>query len=161
MKNILLLGSTGLVGRAMDEALREDYQIIPAAGHQEPEGGYCLPVEEPQRLPKVLEHENPEIVISTIRGDFRAQLRFHEMLADWLAEKDRQLLYVSTSNVFDGELSRPHTESDPPAAESEYGIFKQKCEAMLSKKLPQTWRTILSLKKWSVRRAISRRRSLK
>lgn len=134
-KKVLLLGSSGLAGRAMNEALREDYQMVPAAGHQAPEGGYCLPVEEPHRLLEVLEHENPEIVISTIRGDFRAQMEFHEVLADWLAGREKRLLYVSTSNVFDGELSRPHTESDPPAAESEYGIFKQKCEAMLSKKL--------------------------
>lgn len=134
-KKVLLLGSSGLAGRVMEEALREDYRVVPAAGHQAPEGGYCLPVEEPQRLLEVLEHENPEIVISTIRGDFRAQMEFHEALADWLAGRKKRLLYVSTANVFDGDLSRPHTESDPPAAESEYGIFKQKCEAMLSKKL--------------------------
>ena len=135
MEKILLLGSTSLVGHTLEEALRKDYRIIPAAGHQTPEGGYRLPVEAPQKLVSVLEEEDPEIVVSTLRGDFRAQMIFHETLAEWLSGKGKRLLYVSTSNVFDGDLSRPHTESDPPAAESEYGIFKQKCEAMLYRKL--------------------------
>ena len=134
MKKILLLGSSGQVGRALEKALREDYQVIPAAGHKRPEGGYCLPVEEPEKLLEVLEREEPEIVISAIRGDYQAQMRFHELLAEWLTEKEKRLLYVSTANVFDGNLSRPRMEEDPPEAESEYGVFKQECEAMLREK---------------------------
>lgn len=107
MEKILLLGSSGLVGRAMKKALEEDYQVIPAAGHSEPEGGYCLPAEKPEKLLEALEREDPEIVISTIRGDYQAQMGYHEALADWLAGKGKRLLYVSTANVFDGDLSRP------------------------------------------------------
>ncbi|MBD5150903.1 MAG: sugar nucleotide-binding protein [Oscillibacter sp.] len=135
MKKVLLLGSSGLVGRSMEKALREEYRVIPAAGHKKPEGGYCLPAEEPEKLLEVLEREEPEIVISTIRGDYQAQMRFHETLADWLAGKEKRLLYVSTANVFDGNLSRPWTEEDPPEAESEYGVFKRECEAMLGERL--------------------------
>lgn len=135
MKKILLLGSTGLVGRALEEALREDYRIIPAAGHCVPKDGYCLPVEEPEKLLEALDREDPEIVISTLRGDYGAQLRFHEALADWMAGKEKRLLYVSTANVFDGDLSRPRTEADPPCPESEYGVFKRDCEEMLGRKL--------------------------
>lgn len=134
-KKILLLGGSGLVGRAMDAALREDYQIIPATGHHKAENGYQLAAEEPERLVEILNQENPEIVISAIRGDYQAQLIFHAALADWLAERDRRLLYVSTANVFDGDLSRPWTEADPPAAKSVYGVFKQACEQLLLEKL--------------------------
>lgn len=135
MEKILLLGATGLVGRALAAGLRETYRVIPAAGHGKPEGGYCLPVEDPGRLAEVLDGENPEIVISSLRGDYQAQMAFHETLADWLAGKDKRLLYVSTANVFDGDLSRPRTEADPPCPESEYGVFKRDCEAMLGRKL--------------------------
>ena len=134
-KKILLLGSTGLVGQALWEALREDYQVIPAAGHSAPEGGYRLPAEEPERLTEVLEQEEPEIVISTLRGDFRRQMAFHEALADWMAGKEARLLYMSTANVFDGDLSRPWTEADAPCPESDYGVFKRDCEAMLAERL--------------------------
>jgi hypothetical protein len=46
----------------------DNYQIIPAAGHHAPENGYQLMIEEPDKLVEVLTHENPEIVISSIRG---------------------------------------------------------------------------------------------
>ena len=132
---VLLLGANGLVGRAVAAALREDYQIIPAAGHGTPEGGYCLPVEEPGRLAEVLEREAPEIVISSVRGDFGQQMAFHEALAERLAGSGARLLYVSTANVFDGDLSRPRREVDEPTPESEYGVFKRDCEAMLAERL--------------------------
>lgn len=134
-KKVLLTGSSGLVGQAMERTLREEYQVIPAAGHSKPEGGYCLPVEDPEGLLEVLRREDPDIVISTVRGDYQAQMVFHETLADWLTGKEKRLLYVSTANVFDGNLSQPWTEADPPAAESDYGVFKQNCEAMLRRKL--------------------------
>lgn len=134
-EKILLLGANGLVGRAAAAALREDYQIIPAAGHGAPEGGYCLPAEEPEKLAEVLDREAPEIVISSIRGDFRAQTAFHERLAERLAGRETRLLYISTVNVFDGDLSRPWTEADPPKPESAYGVFKRGCEELLRQRL--------------------------
>lgn len=132
---VLLIGGSGLVGKAIASALQKDYQIISTAGHHKTENGYCLPVEYPARLLEILERENPDIIISSIRGDFQAQIIFHSELAHWLAEKDKRLLYVSTVNVFDGDLSRPRTEEDPPSPESAYGIFKLDCEAMLSESL--------------------------
>lgn len=132
---VLLLGANGLAGRAIAAALREPYQIIPAAGHSTPQGGYCLPVEEPERLTEVLAREAPKIVISSIRGDFGRQMAFHEALADRLAGSETRLLYVSTANVFDGDLSRPWTETDTPRPESNYGIFKRDCERMLEERL--------------------------
>lgn len=134
-KKVLLLGANGLVGQAFAAALGEDDQIIPAAGHSAPEGGYRLPAEEPERLAEVLSREAPEIVISSMRGDFRRQMAFHAALADWMAGREARLLYVSTANVFDGDLSRPWTEADTPRPESSYGVFKRDCEAMLEEKL--------------------------
>lgn len=134
-EKVLLLGANGLVGRAAAAALGEAYQVVPGAGHSAPEGGYRLPVEEPERLTEVLEREAPEIVISSIRGDFGRQMAFHEALAEWMAGREARLLYVSTANVFDGDLSRPWGEADPPCPASEYGVFKRDCEAMLGEKL--------------------------
>lgn len=132
---VLLLGGSGLVGRTIAAALQEACQVIPTAGHCELENGYRLRAEEPERLLEILEQENPELVISSIRGNYQAQLSFHRKLADWLAGKGKRLLYISTANVFDGDLSRPWTEDDPPVPESEYGVFKRDCEAMLCEAL--------------------------
>ena len=61
-EKVLLLGANGLVGRAVAAALREDYQVIPASGHGTPEGGYCLPAEDPGRLAEVLERDRKSVV---------------------------------------------------------------------------------------------------
>ena len=44
---------------------------------------------------------------------------------------------MSTSNVFDGNLSKPWTEEDVPVPESDYGIFKRNCECMLQDKISE------------------------
>jgi len=148
MEKILLLGGSGLVGRAITEALEKDYLVIPTSGHHKPEKGYCLAVENTKGLLEILERENPNIVISSLRGDFQEQMNFHSELANWLKGKNKRLLYISTANVFDGDLSRPWKESDPPVPESDYGIFKRDCENMLGNllkenltvfRLPSVW----------------------
>lgn len=135
MKKVLLIGSNGLVGQTIAKGLGDDYQIIPTAGHHDPENGYRLAVEGPNKLVEILSHEDPEIVVSSIRGNYQAQMNFHKTLANWLAEKEKRLLYISTANVFDGDLSKPWTEDDLPIPESDYGCFKRDCETMLGKLL--------------------------
>jgi dTDP-4-dehydrorhamnose reductase len=40
-------------------------------------------------------------------------------------------LYASSSNAVDADVSRPHLETKAPAAQSEYGKFKARCESEL------------------------------
>ena len=134
-RKVLLLGGNGLVGQAVAEALGDNYQIIPTAGHHDPENGYRLTVEEPNKLVEILIREEPDIVISSIEGNYQAQISFHKALANWLAEKKKRLLYMSTANVFDGNLSQPWSEDDSPMSKSDYGSFKRNCEAMLDQLL--------------------------
>lgn len=47
------------------------------------------------------------------------------------------MYYFSTTNVFDGDSSRPHIETDIPNAESDYGKFKIECENMLKEMLDE------------------------
>lgn len=62
MKKILLLGGTGLVGDSIYRKLGKQYVIVRTAGHQKPEHGWKLGIEETELLEKVLELENPDIV---------------------------------------------------------------------------------------------------
>lgn len=134
-EKVLLMGGNGLVGRSIAVSLGDGYQVVPTAGHRSPESGYRLAVEEPDRLTEILAREDPEIVVSSLRGDYPAQMNFHKKLADWLAGKGKRLLYISTANVFDGDLSRPWTEKDVPVPKSDYGSFKRNCETMLAELL--------------------------
>lgn len=130
-KKVLLLGCNSFVRQSIISGLGDSYQIIPAAGHHAPKNGYQLLAEEPNKLLEILAYENPEIIISSIRGDYQSQMNFHKALADWLSGKRIRLLYISTANVFDGNSSKPWTEHDPPVPESDYGSFKRDCETML------------------------------
>ena len=48
-----------------------------------------------------------------------------------------RVYYFSITNVFDGDFSRSHTETDIPIAESNYGKFKIECETMLKAALDE------------------------
>ena len=136
-KKVFIIGGTGLVGRAIKESLAQTYEVVVSAGHHEVEGGYQLQAEDTDRLLEILEQENPQIVISSINGAFVPQYTFHTVLADWMSkEPSKRLLFISTANVFDGDLSQPCTEQTPPNPESDYGKFKRDCETMLMEKLP-------------------------
>ena len=114
-KKVFIIGGTGLVGRAIKESLAQTYEVVVTAGHHEVAGGYQLQAEDTDRLLEILEKENPQIVISTINGAFVPQYTFHTILADWMSkEPSKKLLFISTANVFDGDLSQPCTEQTPP-----------------------------------------------
>ena len=134
-KKVLLIGGNSLVGQSIAMSLGDGYQIVSTAGHHDPESGYRLTVEAPNKLVEILAYENPEIIISSVRGDYYAQIIFHKKLADWLVGKEKRLLYISTANVFDGDLSKPWTENEPPIPKSDYGCFKRNCETMLGEVL--------------------------
>lgn len=131
-KKVLIIGGSGFVGHSVETALREYYGVISTSVHNK-KGYLYLPIENIELLSQILKRENPEIVISSVRGDFKDQMTFHSELADWLAGNDKRLLYISTANVFDGDMSKPWTENDTPVPKSDYGVFKRDCELMLSR----------------------------
>lgn len=67
-------------------------------------------------------------------GDFEQLLAFHERLASGL-KNNSLLFFLSTTNVFDGDLSQHHSEIDEPISKSEYGQYKIQCENMLQQLL--------------------------
>lgn len=139
---ILLLGASGFVGKQVKKAVEQ-------AGH-EVLGTYCsqdaayaqdtafrrLDIAQEGALEALLDEWQPELIISSLRAAFSVQRQAHETIADYLTEKkDGRLIFVSTANVFDADFSHSHTEEEQPDAESEYGLYKAECEAMLCKRL--------------------------
>ncbi|MDE6906371.1 MAG: sugar nucleotide-binding protein [Lachnospiraceae bacterium] len=139
-KRILLLGATGTVGTAIHRqiSLEKDWEIW---------GTYCsskqkdtssmlrFSVEHPDIIPSVLNQVRPDIVISSLRGDFDRQLFVHESIADYLSANHGKIIYISTANVFDGSCEKPHYEDDTRNSDSDYGRFKIQCEDLLKNRL--------------------------
>lgn len=139
---ILLLGATGFIGRTVFSVLKEGgHEIYGTCHSKKPEADFtdCIfpfDVEAPETIASILKSVEPEIIISSLRGDFSCQLSLHKALADYVNQnKKRKLIFISTANIFDNDLNSPHTEADEPNAESDYGLYKTECENLLREAL--------------------------
>jgi dTDP-4-dehydrorhamnose reductase len=140
LQKILILGASGLVGKALIEEIKDVCDLygtyfsssvtnLPKDKH------FKLDVHEVSKLKELIHFINPDAIVSCLRGDFDRQLEFHKELASELENSKSRVYYFSTANVFDGDYSRHHSETDEPFAESEYGKFKINCENALKEKL--------------------------
>lgn len=135
---VLVLGASGLTGSAILRALQaEGHSVSGTCRTASDPALFPFDLEEPQAIVPLLERIRPDVVVSCLRGEFTRQLEAHRLLAQFLRQHHGKLLYLSTANVFDGDLSRPHYEGDSPCSDSTYGQFKIACEALLQARLGQ------------------------
>lgn len=135
MRKVLVLGASGFIGYTLCEVLSHDYEVYGSyyENKRTPDGTRMvrLDLSKVDSMTNVLETIEPDVVISSLRGDFAHQLLAHEQLAHYLADHGGRLIYLSTANVFDAVTNKAHPESDEPSASSEYGQFKITCEKTL------------------------------
>ncbi|MDR7071610.1 sugar nucleotide-binding protein [Fictibacillus barbaricus] len=141
MEKVLILGASGLVGRALINELNDRFDVYGTYSSTQPSlpenRQFQLEIQEIESLQGIIQSIKPDIVISCLRGEFIQQLKFHKELAMELRKMDSRMYYFSTTNVFDGDLSKPHSETDTPISESDYGKFKLECEKMLTEILDE------------------------
>lgn len=135
---ILILGASGYTGGFLKDFLmrkpacvygtyrteREEYQNDSTMLH--------FDVEQPERIHEILERIKPDVVVSCLRGDFTKQMEVHKIVVSYLKKVTYgKLVYLSTSNVFDNDLTAVHTENDAVNAASDYGKYKAECEKII------------------------------
>ena len=140
VKRILILGTSGTVGHAVSNLLscEKNLKTIGTYFSARQENAPSLirfSVEFPNDINSILRQVRPDIVISSLRGDFDKQLITHENIANYLMANSGRLIYLSTANVFDGSWDRPHYEDDAQISNSDYGQFKIRCEALLRSRM--------------------------
>lgn len=136
---VLVLGASGMIGNAIFQDLSTEFTVY---------GTYCghmpdtwanrsvhFDVSNKNELADILQTAKPDVVVSSLRGDFTDQQNRHTELAEYLLKTDGRLIFLSTANVFDGCPFEAHSERDMPCPASSYGNFKYRCEEMLQKKL--------------------------
>jgi dTDP-4-dehydrorhamnose reductase len=137
MQKLLIIGDSGLIGRALIETISMDYRLYGLSRSQDVSGpiqhlSYDL---THQSLMPLLRDIEPDLVISCIRGPFDGQLHMHRELADYCEHRDTIVYFISTVNVFDGDMKGVRYEGDQVNAVSDYGQFKIACENLLVEKL--------------------------
>ncbi len=141
MEKVLILGASGLVGRALLDEFKDRFDLYgtysTSLTSPPDDKQFQLEVQQIDKLKEIIQSIKPDIVISCLRGDFEQQFKLHKELALELHNSSTRVYYFSTTNVFDGDFSRPHTETDMPIAESDYGKFKIACENMLKEILDE------------------------
>jgi len=139
MKKLLILGASGLVGKAIAKECAKNFDVygtyFSTKTDLADDKQFQLNIQDEEAMREILHEVQPDIIVSSLRGDFDEQLTFHQNLAEAIKNKATMLYYFSTTNVFDGDMSRHHSESDAPIADSDYGQFKINCENMLTKSL--------------------------
>ena len=139
---ILILGASGYTGKFIKEYLtgkadavygtyrtqKEEYENDPSM--------FLYDVEKEDGLHHILMQTNPEVIVSCLRGDFVQQLEAHKVMISYLRQIPHgKLVFLSTSNVFDNDLIKIHSECDVPDAESDYGKYKAECEKLVLSEL--------------------------
>lgn len=135
MQKLLVIGASGLIGRAIIEECKNDFEVYGTYHYNKTElpseKQFQLGLQQHGKLKEIIRSVQPDIFVSCLRGEFDQQLEFHAQLALELQNTQSRLYYFSTANVFDGDFTKHHVETDIPVAESDYGNFKIKCENTL------------------------------
>ncbi len=147
-KRILILGASGFIGNVLYKELLSYYDVYGTYYSQEGlfsdnQVFYNYKVEE-GGLDAILDAVQPAVIISSLRGDFKAQYEAHQLLTEYCFATNAKLVFLSTVNVFDGNGEFPSYEDDLPVAESNYGKFKISVEKLI-KQLPEEQFAILRL----------------
>lgn len=143
MKRILILGASGTVGSTVFRQLSRnmDFKVFGtyfASVQEDTSSMIRFSVEFPETVFSVLEQVRPDIVISSLRGDFDKQQTVHQNIAEYLAAAGGKAIYISTANVFDASCEKPHDEADARSSDSDYGQFKIACEDLLRNRLGES-----------------------
>lgn len=136
---ILVLGASGLVGKALLTELSSSFEVY-GTYHQTKlslQNDHQLQwhITDCKSILDWIDEINPQIIISCLRGAFALQLEVHKQIIQKIQPTKTKLLFCSTTNVFDGEITKHHAENDTPLATSDYGQFKIQCETLIQAEL--------------------------
>lgn len=135
MKRILILGASGFIGNALYKEL---------CSYFDTHGTYFTENEffegnhqfhhfdmETENIEILLENLRPDVIISSLRGNFDAQITTHFSIINHIIKHNAKLIFISSANVFDAFTNFPSYEYDKTLSQSVYGRFKIKIENAL------------------------------
>ena len=135
---ILILGVSGFLGGAIYRELHPYFQTFgtyrtSCISHEKNTHFYQYDFEEDDIF-EILNQVKPTIIISSLRGDFSAQLTAHKHLYEYTThKKECKVIFLSSANVFDAYSKFPSYENDTTLSNSIYGHLKIRLEQLFLK----------------------------
>lgn len=145
---ILILGASGFLGGALYKELCSYFKTFGTyhtdnINFSKNKHFFQYNLEEDDVF-EILNIVKPTIIISSLRGDFSAQVIVHKHLSEYIISHTCKLIFLSSANVFDAYSKYPSYEHDKTLSNSVYGHFKIKIENMLLR-LPKKKTAIIRL----------------
>ncbi len=144
---ILILGASGFLGNAIYHELCSYFKTFGTynTAIEFDKNSHFFPYNvEEDDIYEILNAVKPSIIISSLRGEFSAQVIAHQHLVEYIRTHKCKLIFLSSANVFDAYSKYPSYENDKTLSNSVYGHFKIKIENMLLR-LPKRKVAILRL----------------
>lgn len=134
-KKILILGGSGFLGNAIYKELCNYFDtygtyFTARKAFESNQQFFRYDMREDDVF-QILEKVRPQLIISTLRGNFAAQVQAHQHMVEYILKNDCKLYFISSANVFDAYSKYPSYENDKTLSESVYGRLKIKIENML------------------------------
>ena len=140
---ILILGVSGFIGNAIYKELCSYFKTFGTYATPNPilrkNHQFIQYNHEEDDIIEILKIVKPSIIISALRGDFGTQIIAHQHISEYLQNHNCKIIYLSSSNVFDGYTKFPSYEQDKTLSNSVYGHFKIKVENMLMRLPKHKW----------------------
>ena len=131
---ILILGASGFIGSAIYKELCNYFDTY-GTYHTNPSfatnGQYLKYDMNEDDIFKLLSKVQPDIIISSLRGDFAGQIQAHLHMMEYVQKHSCKLYFLSSANVFDAYSKYPSYEFDKTLSESIYGKLKIRIENMM------------------------------
>ncbi len=137
MERILVLGASGLVGKALSKELNKKYDVYGTYNNNKitSKNSIHFDMSKLNEIAEILHEVKPSRIVYCLTGDFNVQRQVLNELIKYVKSVNGKLYFSSTANVFDGDTTMPHSKAHEPVAESDYGKFKIECEKILRRDL--------------------------
>lgn len=135
MEKILILGASGLVGKALCNELKDSYKGYGTYNKNKVSIDHVemikFEIENPDKVITILNIYKPNKIIISLTGNYEKQFNVIKQIVNYSKETDSIVYFVSTWNVFDAYPNKIYYENDEKSSYTDYGKFKIEAENFL------------------------------
>ena len=141
MNKILIFGGSGSLGQAIFKELIPFFDIYSTYFTQNKfkNNNRYFYFNISNDFNDLLNKTRPNLIISSLKGDYNTQVKFHENLIKYCEINKTKLLFISSSNVFDYFTNFPSYENDKTFSNSIYGKVKINIENKILRMKTKNW----------------------